>query len=337
MRGRPEGVGEGDVSLALAEGWRIDAAAMRYAAVGGGSYHWVVRDGAGRRWFVTVDDLDDKAWLGDSRQAVIAGLRSRMETALTLRRDAGLEFVVAPVPGCGGATVRPVGPRHAVAVFPFLSGTAGRFGEALSASQRAALVDMLAALHRSTPAGAPTSAIGLPRRETLDAALHDLGRPWRAGPFAEPARALLTGAEDQVRGLLQTFDRLTIGVRASEPVITHGEPHAGNVMRGGRRRMLVDWDTVGLAPPERDLWWVIGKAGAGSRRYAGLTGRAPDPAALALYRLRWALDDISAFVNRLRTEHRRTADTEHAWLALKETVAGAARLRRVTIDGSFVR
>ena len=39
------------------------------------------------------------------------------------------------------------------------------------------------------------------------------------------------------------------------------------------------------------------------------------------------LDDISAFVNQLRTEHRRTADTEHAWLALKETVAGLTGFR----------
>ena len=59
MRARPDGVSEDDVSLALAQGWRIHATAMRYAAVGGGSYHWVAGDGAARRWFVTVDDLDD--------------------------------------------------------------------------------------------------------------------------------------------------------------------------------------------------------------------------------------------------------------------------------------
>lgn len=59
MRARPDGVGERELVLALAEGWRLDAAAMRYAAVDGGSYHWAVRDGAGQRWFVTVDDLDD--------------------------------------------------------------------------------------------------------------------------------------------------------------------------------------------------------------------------------------------------------------------------------------
>jgi hypothetical protein len=37
---------------------------LRYAPVGGGSYHWVVTVDPGEQWFVTVDDLDDKGWLG---------------------------------------------------------------------------------------------------------------------------------------------------------------------------------------------------------------------------------------------------------------------------------
>ena len=76
MRDKPAGIGDGEVGRALAEGWRIHAANARYTPVGGGSYHWVIRDGEGRRWFVTVDDLDDKPWLGDGRPAVMAGLRS---------------------------------------------------------------------------------------------------------------------------------------------------------------------------------------------------------------------------------------------------------------------
>jgi spectinomycin phosphotransferase len=319
VRDRPAGLREHDLRLVLAEGWRIDATALRYAAVGGGSYHWVVRDGAGRRWFVTADDLDDKAWLGHTRPAVMAGLRSAMETALALRRDAGLDFVVAPVPGVDGAAVRPAGAGHAVAVFPFRSGTPGRFGEALPAAERAARTDMLAALHRPAPAGAPVAAIGLARREDLDAALRNLGRPWRAGPFGEQARTLLAGAGDQIHGLLEVFDRRAGAIRADDFVITHGEPHPGNVMRVGPRRMLIDWDTVGLGPPERDLWMVAGEEEA--RRYAGLTGRAVDPGLLEWYRLRWALDDISAFAHRLRSAHGRTADAEHAWVALKQTVA----------------
>src|ERR1700761_2475826 len=67
MRDKPAGMAEGDLRLALADGWRIQAAALRDAPVGGGSYHWEVRDRAARRWFVTVDDLDDKPWLGTTR------------------------------------------------------------------------------------------------------------------------------------------------------------------------------------------------------------------------------------------------------------------------------
>ena len=65
-----------------------------------------------------------------------------------------------------------------------------------------------------------------------------------------------------------------------------------------------------------------GDGGEEVRRYAGLTGRAVDHGRLEWYRLRWALDDISAFVHQLRSPHGRTADAEHAWQALQQTVAG---------------
>ncbi len=43
---------------ALADGWGLSAETLRYAPVGGGSYHWVVTSDPGEQWFVTVDDLD---------------------------------------------------------------------------------------------------------------------------------------------------------------------------------------------------------------------------------------------------------------------------------------
>ncbi len=320
----PAGVTERDLAHALADGWGIRAAALRYAAVGGGSYHWAVRDDHGERLFVTVDDLDDKGWLGQTRAAVFEGLRAAMDAAVTLRHQAALRFVAAPVPAPGGDTVRPLGSRYAVAVFPFLRGAAGRFGEAISAPDRNELVDALAALHRAHPAAVrlPRCDVGLPWRGDLDAALRELGQPWPGGPFAEPARAVLAGAAEQVRHLLHTLDRWADDVAAAgETVITHGEPHPGNVIRVGRELMLVDWDTIGLAPPERDLWMVASETGDELRRYTELTGRPVDPTVLARYRLRWALDDLSAFVRRLRAGHRRTAGAEHAWRALELTIA----------------
>jgi spectinomycin phosphotransferase len=327
-------VTERDLVHALADGWGIRVVALRYAPVGGGSYHWMIRDDQGERQFVTVDDLDDKGWLGQSRPAVFAGLWAAMDAAVTLRRDAALGFVVAPVPALDGQPLRPLGARHAVAVFPFLRGAAGRFGEPLSAPDRDELVVMLAALHRADPANPanpanraavrlPPCEIGLPRRGDLEAALRELGQPWRGGPFAESARALLAGAARQVRRRLETLDQRASEVAAAgEAVITHGEPHPGNVIRAlGGDLLLVDWDTVGLAPPERDLWMVTSETGDELRRYTELTGRAVDPAALELYQLRWALDDISCFVRDLRAPHDRTEDTEHAWQSLERTIA----------------
>jgi spectinomycin phosphotransferase len=49
-----------------------------------------------------------------------------------------------------------------------------------------------------------------------------------------------------------------------------------------------------------------------------------DTAVLGLYRLRWALDDISCFVRDLRAPHRRTPGTEHAWRSLELSIANLA-------------
>ena len=331
VRDRPAGIGDGEVGRALAEGWRIHAADLRYAAVGGGSYHWVTRDGEGGRWFVTVDDLDEKPWLGDSRATVLDGLRAAMDTALALRLEAGLRFVAAPRPAPGGETVRPLNSRYAIAVFPFLDGTTGRFGEDYPARRRGELAGLLAALHQATPAltRPPVARIGLPRRGALDAALGELGRPWLGGPYGEPTRELLIRTADQVRSLLASFDQLAERVAAREAVITHGEPHGANFMRAnfmraGTGTILIDWDTTGLAPPERDLWMIASSTGEELRHYTAATGRAIDPAALTFYRLRWALDDMSAFIPRLRAACQRSADAEHAWRALQETIAQAS-------------
>lgn len=298
---------------------------MEYAPVGGGSYHWVVHDTQGGQWFVTVDDLDDKSFLGETRPVVGARLRTAMDTAFALRHDAGLRFVVAPVAKVDGETVLPLSSQYTVTVFPFIHGASGRFGEDLPADERGRVVDMLAALHRATPAAAVSRAHpGVPLRGVLEKALSELDEPWRGGPFSEPARAVLASTAGQVRRLLQTFDQLARQVAAtSQPVLTHGEPHPANIIRAGQDRVLIDWDTVGLAPPERDLWMVVTDTGDEAPRYQQATGRAVDPAALELYRIRWGLDDISCFVHQFRTNHSRSADAEWAWLNLEGTLARA--------------
>jgi spectinomycin phosphotransferase len=151
-------------------------------------------------------------------------------------------------------------------------------------------------------------------------------------------RLELASRAGAITGWLTEFDDLAARLRHRGPrlVVTHGEPHPGNIIRVGSRLMLVDWDTVALAPPERDLWMLddgaggpAGPAGPARRagragalaRYTALTGTAVDATAISFYRLAWKLADIAAFTGVLRSAHTRTRDTEHAWAALQIAVS----------------
>jgi spectinomycin phosphotransferase len=146
-----------------------------------------------------------------------------------------------------------------------------------------------------------------------------LHEPWTGGPFGEPARALLAARADDVRALLHEHDRLADVVRrgSSEWVVTHGEVKPDNMLVTAAGLVLVDWDTVLLAPAARDLWQVVSarRPRAGSLCLPQRTARSPRPSS-AFYRLDWQLADIAEYARWLGGPHQRTADTELAWASL---------------------
>jgi spectinomycin phosphotransferase len=160
----------------------------------------------------------------------------------------------------------------------------------------------------------------------LETALSELDGPWSGGPFSDPARVLLASSAGPIRELLAAFDQLADRLAAApDLVITHGEPHPGNLLHTEGGPLLIDWDTVGLAWPERDLWSVLSETGEEARRYTEATGRAINPDAVTFYRIRWTLDDLAAFTQQLRAGHGHTEDAAEAWQDLRDTVADAAR------------
>ncbi|MDI5981658.1 phosphotransferase [Amycolatopsis magusensis] len=319
MKDLPDGVGERDLRAVLRD-WDIEVAALDYAAVGFGDYHWIATGAAGRRWFVTLADLAHKVHCGPDATAARDGLGQAMDTAWSLREERGLAFVVAPVRTSGGETLRPVGERYAVSVFPFLDGVSGEFGE----EARGSVVDLLAELHGvEPPSRVPVLDPDLASRARLEASLGELDRAWTGGPYAEPARALLAGHAPGLRRRLAELDH-RIARLSPDRVVTHGEPHPGNVLWAGESRLMLDWDTVGLAVPERDLAFATE---AELERYAGLTGHRPDPDALACYRLRWDLDEVATYVTWFRAPHSRSEDKELAWTELAEIVARLDQVR----------
>ena len=313
MYERPAGLTVADVASTLRQHWQLDVG-LRYAPVGYGGYHWTAVDGAGPRWFVTASRLAGPADLAD--------LRATMRAAKALA-DAGLDFVVAPVQAGSGDVVVDARPGYAISVFPFVDGVVGHLGDDLSAADRAAMTDMLAALHTAgAAAGAvPVRALSPRSRSHLEMSLRERGRPWRGGPYAEAARALVSEHADGLEAALAVFDDLAAQVAASSTlVLTHGEPKPSNLIRRGDDFLLIDWDTTGLGPPERDLWWILSDSGAEAARYAELTGRQVSKQAVVLYRLRWDLDDVGLLLADFRAAHKQDKDTEVGWAGLVATI-----------------
>jgi spectinomycin phosphotransferase len=167
----------------------------------------------------------------------------------------------------------------------------------------------------------PRDDLIVPRRDT---ALDDLDTPWTGGPYGESARALVRANREAIVERFARYDGLvpTVAAGAADWVVTHGEPHAGNVMwaRDGGLR-LIDWDTVALAPPERDLW-LVGPRDADDWAAYGRSSAA-DPAAMELYRLRWELTDLCSYIATLKGPHADDEDTRIASRALAGYLDGS--------------
>jgi len=318
----PVGLDEAVVAQAAASRWGLQVT-LRYIAIGAGSYHWLGTAPAGTRYFLTADDLLDKPWLGADPDQVFSGLRAAFQTALALRESAGLRFVVAPMRALGGEAACRLTARYSLAVFPFVTGQSGRWGDAVTARDADALANVLARLHQATPVVASQAlrrSLELYGRAELEKALGEVDRPWSGGPFAERARRELAAKAGLVAGWLDEFDDLAVRLAANgaaAATITHGEPHPGNFIRTGDGLALIDWDTVALAPPERDLWMLEDGAPGALARYRQLTGVTPDADAISFYRLAWTLYDIASYAGDLRAAHNWSRDSEKALTSLR--------------------
>ncbi|OSY42748.1 MULTISPECIES: phosphotransferase family protein [Pseudonocardia] len=326
MEQRPKGFDDEDVRSALSHHHGIDARELRYRPVGFGDYHWAVTGADGSRWFAKISDLTDKPQCGHTPAAALDGYRAALRTAAELRA-AGLEFVLAPVPPGGGEIVTDLDGRWALAVFEHVDAPAQEFHTELSPGGRDAVLALLARLHAAAaPAVTPRHSPTVPDRNLIEEALAEQEVSWSGGPFSEPARQAVVTHANAIRARLAEADALTHQLTTSgrPAVVTHGEPHPGNLLDVGEGYLLIDWDTVGLGVPERDLA-VVSDDPAELAAYTELTGVRPDPVALELYGLRWTLADLGEFLRWFRAPHSDDADSRTAWEGLLQTLAALDR------------
>jgi hypothetical protein len=327
------------IGNALADGWSFTATSLQYQPVGFGSHHWLATDARGEQLFVTVDDQAMRLHGGaDTHEAAFGRLRRALETALSLRRDAGLGFVVAPVAAAAGSVVTRLTDRYSLAVYPYLDGAGSRpDGTYSSRADRLAVVGLLARLHAVSQTAAQASPLFVTPPDPdpfevrlageLEAAIERTGEGWDAGPYGERARQLLARHGPAVAELLAAYDRLAsqVAARPERMVITHGQPDGANVLRTADGFVFVDWESVLLAPPERDLWDLAEADPSILAEYSAMTGTVIDRDALRLYRLWYDLAEISGYITWFSGSHGDTADTAEAWQNLQYYLRPAER------------
>jgi spectinomycin phosphotransferase/16S rRNA (guanine(1405)-N(7))-methyltransferase len=336
VRTPPDEPDAATVVAAVERSWGIRLGPPVHQPLGFGSHHWLADDlGGDARWWITVDDLaSHQAAATTSLDDAFAGLAAAMATARALA-DTGHGFVVAPVRTTAGEPIARLGASQAVVVHPFVDGRTHEWGDEVSVGQREAIVDVLAELHavplELVPA-ARTEGPGFDHRDELERAVAGDPAEDGAGPYAERAARLVTTRRGGLAAALARFDRLI--APAAEPgrlVLTHGEPHPGNLIEVDGRFVLIDWDTTRVAPPERDLATLVtgdayppiadGAAFDALARYEETTGRQVDRALVEAFALRWDLADAAVYLHQFRAPHTGTADDDQAWINLQRSTA----------------
>ena len=331
VRTPPPDLPDAALTRALLEHWGIRADTVDHRPVGFGSHHWAVVAGRAR-WFLTIDDLDVRR---RTRSDTRAGVRARLAAALSTARelaDGGLGFVVAPIPTAVGDLLVDVGDHFAAALYPHIVGRSreGDDGYRTTAERRTVL-DLIIDLHQSASRHARVDDLSIGMLDGLQLAVGELGRPWTAGPYSERCRRLL---DERAAPLLRLVDayRVIAGEVLAAPdrfVLTHGEPHPGNTLVTDRGLVLIDWDTVLIAPPERDLWSLAGNDRQLLDAYTAATGTGVQEAAMVCYAVRWDLDEIAGYVTLLRHPHADSADVAESWRNLQHFLQPESRWPRL--------
>lgn len=203
---------------------------------------------------------------------------------------------------------------YTVTCYPFISGRDG-FAAPLSERAWGQFGAALAALHAADlppdlAQAIPVEQLSPVWRQQVRGYLAEAESTAHTEPIAAAVIDLLREQHTTIVDLLARADRLA-HMLAADPrpyVLCHGDAHAGNLLIDDSDRLfVVDWDTLILAPKERDLMFIGGGQGfVGTTPaqeqalfYAGY-GPAPiDRPALAYYRYERIIQDIAAFCDEL--------------------------------------
>lgn len=285
MREPPGQITPQDVLSAVRTWWDGSIDRVDHLPVGFGAHHWAAYADERPRLFVTLDAMGSRhtPWSLEAAYASAAALAA-----------SGLDFVLAPLRAAvGSLTVRVADGR--LSVTPWVDGATGD-GPPSSADDARITAEMLARLHatpapESLPEWRPLVPVDLAQLLERRTAVN-----WASGPYGTRARAAIRSRLAAIETWAARYYSLAAEARRRTWVVTHGEPHARNQLRTPAGRVvLVDWESVRLAPAERDTRVIAESA------YAQLV--TADPEMLELFDLEWRLDEIAQYADWIQAAH----------------------------------
>jgi spectinomycin phosphotransferase len=293
--GPPAELTDADVLSVVRERWDGDVTRVEHLAVGFGAHHWRAIGSDGCSLFVTYDRYGSR----HTAEKLVAAYQGAV--ALAVGR---LEFVIAPRLTRSGDVLVPLD-AGALSCTPWIDGSVVGEGALEDAETAAANIADLGRLHGVTPPR------GLPRWSPLVGAgfptviAQTVADRWATGPYGEPARLALADRLDQISAWTDRYLRLARLAGDRPWVATHGETHTRNQLRTADGIRFVDWESLKLAPRERDLSTLV-QAG-----YADDVGA--DPAMVELFDLEWRLSEIDVYARWFAGPHTDTADDRIAY------------------------
>jgi spectinomycin phosphotransferase len=247
--------------------------------------------------------------------------------------SAGLRFphLLEPVKTRKGALYAKDSRRRLI-LFPYVEGRSG-WERSPGPEQFVELGKFFRRLHGT--ASLPRRAGPIPRenfsakyRKRVKKLLSRLDREDPQDPPAADFCETLGRNKDKLLEMILFLEKISGEVKRTGRhfCLCHGDIHAGNLLITPNNFFVVDWDTLILAPRERDLMFIGGGiggkwdgAGEAAFFYRGYGSEAPpDRTLIAYYRIDRVLQDIQEFHRQICGAPSNAADKERSLAAFKQ-------------------
>lgn len=294
MHNRPTHVTDADVLEVLRTWFDTSVTRVEHVAVGFGAWHWRADAPDGPVLFVTLDPPTPRHDAGSFEATYAAAARLGLD----------LPFVHAPVTTAAGRHTVDLGGDVLSATRWVPGQRPGRFGPEAA--------DLVRRLHAAAPPTGLRTWTPLVDAD-LTERLHDwTSSSWLSGPLGEEARAAIRERSTEIGVWLADYLDLCAGLDPATYVPTHGEPGVHNQWLTETGLLIIDWESLLLAPAERDLL---------APEAADLVEHDPDRR--RLFDLEWRLAEIDAYAQWLRGEHQDTEDVRTALSGLRHELTRA--------------